>query len=567
MINLKNISILIIVILSAFNLIAEDNFHFAILGDRTGGADQKAFELVVKEMNNLCPDFVVTVGDLAEDGRVLGDWDAPMATMKTFRCPVYYTPGNHDILDEESAKIFKEKTGCDPYYSFDYGNTHFIILDNSTVSSYDKMDKVQIDWFVEDLQLNNDKTNIYVFMHKPFWANAIAEGKEDFMHEIYKKYNVDAVFTGHWHQYAYNEIDDIDYYLVGSSGGSFSYEDDNLGMFYQYLWCKVDGDELHTSLIKAGNMFDKDLVTIEEEQFSYNIPIKFIQMKSKIPDKDKPEKINVEISIINKTEKVINKNIEIENKENWKISENIIPVTIQSGDTLNTELTLIKKGNLFPLPNVKFIYPFGRDKKCKYDKPINITRIIQSTKVEEIPKIDGIISKNEEEKAFIVNEFGNEDGELSSLDNTTVFFIHDDKYLYIAYYCEDNEIDSIKAEFTKHDEDIYYDDSMGFLISPDGNVVYQFYVNPKGVLWDMKTDLEEKKYDKDWNGNFKIKATVNKNNWFAELKIPLTEIGINETTKELKINLRRYRPYDEKLAFFIPEWTYNSVKSGIVILK
>ena len=121
-----NLNVLII-LLFAFTLIAEDNFHFSILGDRTGGADQEAFELVVKEMSNLRPDFVVTVGDLAEDGRILSDWDIPMETMKIFECPVYYTPGNHDIYDEASAKTFTEKTGNDPYYSFDYGNTHFII--------------------------------------------------------------------------------------------------------------------------------------------------------------------------------------------------------------------------------------------------------------------------------------------------------------------------------------------------------------------------------------------------------------------------------------------------------
>ncbi len=560
--NLKIDIIIFIILLFAFTLIAEDNFHFAILGDRTSAADQEAFELVVKEMSNLRPDFVVTVGDLAEDGRILSDWDVPMETMKTFECPVYYTPGNHDIYDEASAKTFTEKTGNDPYYSFDYGNTHFIILDNSTVSNYEEMDEIQIEWFTEDLQRNKDKTNIYVFMHKPFWANAIAEGKEDFMHDLFKEYNVDVVFTGHWHQYAYNEIDGIEYYLVGSSGGGMPAENDDLGIFYQYLWCKVEADKIHTSLIKAGNMFPKDLVTIQEEQISYNISRKFIQTKSTIEDDSKPDEFNVQISIYNDTEKSINENIEIDSKENWLVYESVIPVSIQPGDTLKTEFTIIKQGNFFPLPVVKFVYPFGREKQYEYEEPLNITRIIQSTEVKKIPEIDGKITKKEKKEAFIIDEFGDEEGEISSLDKTQVFFLHNDEYLYIASICTEENTDSLKAVFTGRDEDVYYDDSMGFLLSTNGNVIYQFYVNLNEAIWDMRTDLKENKYDKEWNGNVKVKARIFNNSWIIEMKIPLTEIGFNKDLKEMKINFRRYRPYDEKAAFFIPEWRYNSVNLG-----
>jgi len=565
--NLKiNITILII-LLFAFTLMAEDNFHFAILGDRTGGADQEAFELVVKEMSNLRPDFVVTVGDLVEDGRVFSDWDVLLETMKTFECPVYYIPGNHDIYDEASAKTFTEKTGNDPYYSFDYGNTHFIILDNSTVSNYEEMDEIQIEWFTEDLQRNKDKTNIYVFMHKPFWANAIAEGKEDFMHDLFKEYNVDVVFTGHWHQYAYNEIDGIEYYLVGSSGGAMSEENDDLGIFYQYLWCKVEADKIYTSLIKAGNVFPKDLVTIEEEQLSYNISRKFIQTKSTFEDDSKPDELNVEISIYNDTEKTINENIEIQSKENWLVYESVIPASIQPGDTLKTEFTIIKQGIFFPLPTVKFVYPFGREKQFKHEESLNITRIIQSTGVKKIPEIDGKITKKEKKGAFIVDEFGDEEGENSNLDKTQVFFLHDDEFLYIAAICTEENTDSLKADFTGRDEDVYYDDSMGLLLSADGNVIYQFYVNTNEAIWDMRTDLKENKYDKEWNGNFEVQTRIFENSWIIEIKIPLNEIGFNEDIKELKINFRRYRPYDEKAAFFISEWSYNSVNLGKLRLE
>lgn len=554
--------LIFIVIFVSLSLYSQNNFHFAILGDRTGGANQEAFAQVVKNMASLKPDFVVTVGDFAEDGRNESDWDVPLETIQLFDCPIYFTPGNHDIYDENSAKIFKEKTGNDPYYSFNYENTHFIIINNSTVTNYDDMDKEQIEWFEHDLKENQDKENIYIFMHKPFWANAIAEGKEDFMHELYKEYKVDAVFTGHWHQYAYEQIDGIEYFLLGSSGADLSYKDDDMGLFYQFMWCKVEDDQLSTALIKSDNFFEKDLVTIEEEKLFYDIAKKSIISSSEQIESSNEYKVDLEIK--NKTEKTISEEIQIEYKENWTVPENMIPVSIEPDDSLKVSFSIKQEGTLFPFPVVKFNYPFGRDKSYKYEKPINIVRTIKSLKVENIPEIDGKIDFHDFGADYVVAQLANGEGQSSMMD-TKFFFLNDEQNFYIAFVCREDEI--IKSDFTERDEEIYSDDSVGFLISPDGNVVYQFYVNSIGAIWDMKTDFKENIYDSDWNGKFDIKTGIDKNYWLVELSIPLSELGITEDTKDLKINFRRHRVYDSDDAYFIPEWSYKSINQGKMILK
>ena len=44
-----------------------DNFQFAIIGDRTGGANvQRTFELAMDQLNLLQPEFVINVGDIIE---------------------------------------------------------------------------------------------------------------------------------------------------------------------------------------------------------------------------------------------------------------------------------------------------------------------------------------------------------------------------------------------------------------------------------------------------------------------------------------------------------------------
>ena len=46
----------------------ENNFHFSIIGDRTGGANPEIYDRVWREVDLLHPDFVVNVGDTIEGG-------------------------------------------------------------------------------------------------------------------------------------------------------------------------------------------------------------------------------------------------------------------------------------------------------------------------------------------------------------------------------------------------------------------------------------------------------------------------------------------------------------------
>ncbi|MDP8209647.1 MAG: metallophosphoesterase [Candidatus Stygibacter australis] len=556
---MKKIIFAFIILTSIFCIYAKNDFHFAILGDRTGGANQEAFDEVINEINSLRPDFIINVGDFVEDGRIAGDWDVPLKSIEILDCKLYFVPGNHDIIDENSAQIFKEKTGFDPFYSFDYQKTHFVVLNNATISRYDEFDEEQVNWLIKDLNENRESENIFVFMHKPFWANQIASEKEDRFHEIFLQNNVDAVITGHWHQYAHNQYDGIDYYLVGSSGGSMPDENVDMGIFYQYMMCKVEDDELYTSLIKSGNIFSEDLVTIQEEQLSYNIPNSYITLNSR---SDTEKRYFIEFSVINKTDKTINSDLIIESNDNWITPEKNIKLTINPGDTLKSEFVMENNKNMFPLPSVKFSYPFGRGKIYEYEKAIFIPRVVNCNYVKKIPKIDGKISEKDRAKAFIVNKFADNEAQLSEIDDSELFFLIDKEYLYIASITGSIS-DSLKASCTERDEEVYADDAIGFLLSGEDRVIYQFYVNTSGVIWDMKSDFNADSHDLEWNGNIEVKTRINDSNWIAEIKIPLAELNF-ENVSELNFNYCQYRQYEDSSLYFQPEWSYDSVKNGTI---
>lgn len=52
-------------------------------------------------------------------------------------------PGNHDILDARSARIWRELLG-ETYYAFDYGAARFIVLDTRTEEA--RVGRRQFEW-------------------------------------------------------------------------------------------------------------------------------------------------------------------------------------------------------------------------------------------------------------------------------------------------------------------------------------------------------------------------------------------------------------------------------------
>src|SRR6267143_252284 len=78
----------------------DNTFRFSILGDRTGGANQKAYEQAWREIDRLHPDFIVNVGDTIEggdDATAGAEWQALHELWKNYKYQQFFTPGNHDI--------------------------------------------------------------------------------------------------------------------------------------------------------------------------------------------------------------------------------------------------------------------------------------------------------------------------------------------------------------------------------------------------------------------------------------------------------------------------------------
>jgi hypothetical protein len=240
-----------------------DHFSFAVLGDTqmfnqldSEGGFKKAVNLIEKKVVNKEVDFVMTVGDLIQkcsSQENCQDYNNWKDIAKPLLPITYEVMGNHDreagsVSDTAWQNFFNLPTSGplkdkESVYSFDYGNSHFIVL-NSEKPEGSKIDKDQLAWLKNDLN-NNKKGNVFVFYHEPAFPVSYKIGESldhykehrDAFWSIIDQYNITAVFNGHEHIYSRKKIDSSVFPQAKNS-------------VYQFVVGNTDADEGDNTQIK-----------------------------------------------------------------------------------------------------------------------------------------------------------------------------------------------------------------------------------------------------------------------------------------------------------------------------
>ena len=160
--------------------------------------------------------------------------------------PVFSTPGNHDYnsvnrfdpplqhvgpyYDIINSPIHGEAggvaSGTELYYSFDYGNIHFISL-NSEIQAWTTSSNSQMfQWLEQDLSANTKEWVICYFHQPPYskgshnsddvWELFMAAMRQNAL-PILEQHGVDLVLCGHSHVYERSKL------IKGHYGYSFTY--------------------------------------------------------------------------------------------------------------------------------------------------------------------------------------------------------------------------------------------------------------------------------------------------------------------------------------------------------
>jgi Icc protein len=227
-------------------LLLSANFHFVILGDRTGEAQPGIYEQVWEKTVAENPAFVITIGDTIQgldDATADREWREVLPVFdKHF--PLYLTPGNHDIWSDVSEKLFRKYSGHPIHYSFDHEQAHFTILDNSRG---DRLTGAELTWLEADLRAHQNQPLKFVFSHRPSWLfEVMLKNSQATFHQLMKKYGVQYVASGHVHQMIHSDFEGVTYLSMPSAGGhlrgSMKYED---GWFFAHTLVEVTDAEAH----------------------------------------------------------------------------------------------------------------------------------------------------------------------------------------------------------------------------------------------------------------------------------------------------------------------------------
>jgi predicted phosphodiesterase len=245
-----------------------NDFRFSIMGDRTGGAQPQIYGRVWREIDMLHPDFVINVGDTIQGGidEIADDeWRDLRPVWQRYRhYPLYFTPGNHDVFSDTSRALYEQETNRPSYYSFNYQDAHFTVLDNSRTTD---LAEDQLAFLDKDLEAHKDKRPKFIFFHKPYWIPLLIAGNTQFpLHQIAKKHGVEHIISGHGHTFVRIVRDGIAYMEVGSSGGTMEAalkrgHGFKEGRFYHHVWGRVKGSNVYLSVKEidgvkgAGRMF------------------------------------------------------------------------------------------------------------------------------------------------------------------------------------------------------------------------------------------------------------------------------------------------------------------------
>ena len=277
------------------------NFQFAIIGDRTGGANvEETFKLAMGQINLLQPEFVINVGDVIEGysdqkTELHAEWDGIDKLLNTLEMPFFRTPGNHDIANKTAQEVWRERFGA-TYYSFVYQDVLFMVLDSEDgsrpepppemkdkIAEYNRLQtedpekaksmlagfmsdeaviaglskpvefpEKQMTWIKKTLADHADVRWTFLFLHEPAWENPSESFKG--IQKLLKDRD-HTFFAGHLHYYDYDNIDGYEHITMGPAGASFHHE--GPGNVDHIMWVTMTDDGPQMGNIALKGLFDR----------------------------------------------------------------------------------------------------------------------------------------------------------------------------------------------------------------------------------------------------------------------------------------------------------------------
>ena len=191
---------------------------FTVLGD-TGDASPDQIELA-KQLAKYPADLMLHVGDMAYGSGTISEFDEKYFSIYgslLSHVPMFPVTGNHEYGSDD-AKPFRalfDLPNNERWYSFDWGNVHFIGLDT------EQLGDEQEAWLANDLKNSTAEWRV-AFMHKGPYSSGGHGSNSDVQERfqpLFEQFGVELVFSGHDHHYERTkQINGVHYVITGGGG-------------------------------------------------------------------------------------------------------------------------------------------------------------------------------------------------------------------------------------------------------------------------------------------------------------------------------------------------------------
>lgn len=552
-------------------------FTFAVLGDRTGGATEGVYEQVLRDVELLSPDLILTVGDhiegyLSDSTEIEEEWDYVVDLLDRPGIGYHLTPGNHDIWDAQSRRIYVRRFGS-PDTAFVYDDNLFVILDVSIDYKADNLPAERIQWLEGALERAAEHTNTFVFYHKPFWCEDFSFERPNLLHDIFRHYGVDAVFTGHYHRHFYTERDGIRYFGVSSSGGSLPYGGRVKGCFYSYLLARVEGEDLEVRVLEPAFGSSPGDITMEDMIRVAGIESEAVEIEEiRLSGLELIGTAKIRINIDNPGSSTLRDTARWVAPGDWIVEPPEDYVEVPPGETGTMIAYLTNDGDLFPVPRLELSMAYDGGEPVEIAKALPVKRMIYAASAGGALEMDGSLEDLWQGAASETGFFGSAPREAPA-DSTSLRICHDGEFLYVAVECFDSEVGELEANVETRDGLGGHDDYVLILLEPElgSNVFYQVAVNPRGTVSDKQIEIcpfGTYVQDYAWDAPVDVGTEVYDDRWVAELRIPFEALGSGAAErKEWGFNFRRWHTrVGAGTDFQVPLW-FATDHLGLLVFR
>ncbi|KKM60848.1 hypothetical protein LCGC14_1537660 [marine sediment metagenome] len=151
--------------------------------------------------------------------------------------------------------------------------------------------------------------------------------------------------------------------------------------------------------------------------------------------------------------------------------------------------------------------------------------ILRVPKVARAPAIDGRLDEAYKKAKPLTLRFLDARTDKPTAP-TTVHVVSTDAELFVFYQCTSPNADALRATITKHDGDVWQDESIEMFLDPGNLRRMETYlhvvVNPLGTTMEAKSPKSNA--ETGWNPKLRVKTVVGKRGWIMEMALPLADL-------------------------------------------